>query len=234
MKKFLFILVGMFLLQTTYVAAQEMTKEEKKAAKMEAKEAKRKAKEEAKEMKELESAEKAEAKAEAKDMKIAKLRADYEKFMENYKPIEPNSGLANVDSFFVHTNELFARMKGVEENIGFIEINTRYEADEDGDTITIMDIKNKQTGEEIKKADALKTYSMASLELTTASLQATNLALEGPLALTDLASDPLKAMILGKKIKSSMKAIKMSAQLIPLIQRGIKENSEALKQAKNN
>ena len=53
MKKFLFILVGMFLLQTTYVAAQEMTKEEKKAAKMEAKEAKRKAKEEAKEMKEL-------------------------------------------------------------------------------------------------------------------------------------------------------------------------------------
>ena len=33
MKKFLFILVGMFLLQTTYVAAQEMTKEERKLLK---------------------------------------------------------------------------------------------------------------------------------------------------------------------------------------------------------
>jgi hypothetical protein len=44
----------------------------------------------------------------------------------------------------------------------------------------------------------------------------------------------LKALTIGKKVKQATKAIKMSVNVIPLIQRNIKENTEKLKYKKAN
>lgn len=44
----------------------------------------------------------------------------------------------------------------------------------------------------------------------------------------------MKALTIGKKVKQATKAIKMSVNVIPLIQRNIKENTEKLKYKKAN
>lgn len=237
--------LGAFLLSTTNVMAQEaqteqkeLTKEEQKAAKIAAKEAKRKAKEEAKATKEeekmMEAAEKAERKAEKRDATQAK----FEAFIAEWEPVDVSgidkTKMPNVYALFTGSNELFTTMKNVDGYIGFIQVETNETVDDSGLPITEMKVMNTNTGEAIEKSDALKTYTTATLDLTNAALTATNVALSGPLALTDLASDPLSALTMGKKIKKTFNAVKMSIEVIPLIKAKIGDNVAALKQSKNN
>lgn len=238
-------LLGAFLLSTTNVVAQEaqtdqkeMTKEEKKAAKIAEKEAKRKAKEEAKAAKEeekmMEAAEKAERKAEKRDATQVKFDA----FLAEWEPVDVSNidkeKMPNVYTLFTGSNELFTTMKNVDEYIGFIQVETKDTVDVSGLPVTEMKVMNTNTGEPIAKSDALKTYTQATLDLTNAALTAANVALSGPLALTDLASDPLSALTMGKKIKKTFNAVKMSITVIPLIKAKIGDNIAALKQSKNN
>lgn len=242
MKKLLFILLGAFMLSTTNVFAQEQTKAaeqgqtDARAEKLSAKEAKRKAKEEAKAKKEAEKAEKARAKSEKKDKKIAKLEAEYYEFLANYEPLDTNTGVGAADTLFMETNDLFATLVNVEQNIGFIDVRTHKEVDEiTEDTIQVLDgVYNKNTGEEIQKDDALKAYTEAGLQLTTAALTATNLSMQGANVVLGAISDPMALITVGGKVKKVIKTVKMSANMIPIIQRRIKENKEALNFKKNN
>lgn len=235
MKKFLLILLGVFALSTMTVYAQENV-QDAKAAKLQEKEAKRKAKEEAKAKKEKEKAEKASAKAEKKDAKIAKLEKEYAEFIANYEPLETNTGYAEVDTFFVRTNELFAILVEVEQSIGYIDVRTHTEVDEiTEEEIQVLDgIYNKNTGEEVQKNDALKAYAKASLQLTTAATTAASLVLEGTNAALASITDPMALITVGGKVKKVIKSLKMSVNMIPLIQRRIKENTDAMNYKKNN
>lgn len=112
MKKYLFVLLGLLVFSATTVYAQELTEKEKERQE---KEAKKQAKENAKKEAKLKKAAK-------KDAKIAQLRTEYEEFLVEWTPIEANIGIAEVDTFFVHTNELFALLQQVEENTAFIEM----------------------------------------------------------------------------------------------------------------
>ena len=216
--------VGLLVLTTT-TYSQELTEKEK--ARQE-KEARKQAKENAKKEAKLKKAAK-------KDAKIADLRADYEEFLAEWEPIEANIGIAEVDTFFIHTNELFALLQQVEENTAFIEmVPEPYFDEEMGVTDTIWNAKNKNTNEPIAKNDALKVYSIATLNLTEAAARGVSLTAESVSALASLTSDPLKALTIGKKVKQATKAIKMSVNVIPLIQRNIKENTEKLKYKKAN
>ena len=94
-----------------------------------------------------------------------------------------------------------------------------------------MECQNKKTDEPIAKNDALKVYSIATLNLTEAAARGVSLTAESVSALASLTSDPLT---IGKKVKQATKAIKMSVNVIPLIQRNIKENTEKLKYKKAN
>lgn len=225
MKKYLFIMLGAFILSTTTVYAQELTaKEKEKQEKEAAKQEKENAKKEAKLKKSAE-----------KDVKIAELRVKYDEFLKEWTPIETNVGLAEVDTFFLHTNQLFDLLRRVEENTGFIEMVPEPYVDEEmGVTDTIWNAKNKNTNEPISKNDALKVYTIATLNLTEAATRGVSLTAESVSALSSLISDPLKALTIGKKVKQATKAIKMSVQVIPLIQRNIKENTEKLKYKKAN
>lgn len=224
MKKYLLVLLSLFVVTaTTY--AQELTEKEKAK---QAKEAKKQAKENAKKEAKLQKAAK-------KDVKITNLRAEYEKFLAEWTPIEANVGIAEVDGFFTHTNELFVLLKQVEEDIAFIEmVPEPYFDEEMGVTDTIWNARNKRTNEPIAKNDALKAYSVAALKLTEAATRGVSLTAESVSALAALTSDPMKALTVGKKVKQATKTIKMSVNVIPLIQRNIKENSEKLKYKKAN
>lgn len=238
-------LLGAFLFCTTNVMAQEaqsdqkeMTKDEKKAAKNAEKEAKRKAKEEVQadkeQNKEIAAAEKAEKKMEKRDATQQK----FDEFLATWEPVDltgvDKTKMPNVYALFEGSNELFTAMKNVDSYVGFIQVETKDVVDDSGITVTEMKVMNTNTGEAIEKSDALKTYAQATLDLTNAALIGTNVALSGPLALTDLAADPLSALTMGKKIKKTFNAVKMSITVIPLIKAKIGDNMAALKQVKNN
>lgn len=182
MKKYLFVLLGLLVFSATTVYAQELTEKEKERQE---KEAKKQAKENAKKEAKLKKAAK-------KDAKIAQLRTEYEEFLVEWTPIEANIGIAEVDTFFVHTNELFALLQQVEENTAFIEmVPEPYFDEEMGVTDTIWNAKNKKTDEPIAKNDALKVYSIATLNLTEAAARGVSLTAESVSALASLTSDPL-------------------------------------------
>lgn len=224
MKKYLFILLGIFVLSTT-VYAQELTEKEK--ARQE-KEAAKQEKENAKKEAKLKKA----AKKQAKD---AERRADYEAFLKEWEPIEANVGIAEVDTFFVHSNELFALLVSIEQNIGFIEmVPEPYFDEEMGVNDTIWNAKNKLTNEPIAKNDALKVYSLALLDATTATAGTVSLTAEGVSAIAALTGDPLKALTLGKQVKKVGKYIKTAGDILPLTIRNIKSNTEKLKYKKAN
>ena len=230
--------MGLLVFSATTVYAQELTEKEKERQE---KEAKKQAKENAKKEAKLKKAAK-------KDAKNAQMHTDYEvffvvcffffefeEFLVEWTPIEANIGIAEVDTFFVHTNELFALLQQVEENTAFIEmVPEPYFDEEMGVTDTIWNAKNKKTDEPIAKNDALKVYSIATLNVTEAAARGVSLTAESVSALASLTSDPLKALTIGKKVKQATKAIKMSVNVIPLIQRNIKENTEKLKYKKAN
>lgn len=235
-------LVGFLLLGTTTVNAQEavavqaeMTAAEKKAAKAAAKEEKRRQKEEAAESAEMDKMEKAEAKAEKKQEKRDRNREKFEAFIANWEPTDVSGidaeKMPETIRFFEESNQLFGLMKEVESYIGFIQIEI---SEEDENGMTEMTITNTNTGEPIEKNDALKVHTQASLDLTTAALTATNAALIGVSALTEMAANPLLALTLGRQVKGTLNAVKYSAIAIPLIQQKIGDNTAALKQSKNN
>jgi hypothetical protein len=232
-------LLGALLCATNAVAQNpvevEMTAAEKKAAKEEAKEAKRAAKEEANAEKELKKLEKAEAKTELKKEKRDKNQARFDAFIETWEPVDvsgmdPNK-LPNIIKLFNQSNGLFATMKEVYDYIDYIQIEALPENEEG---IVEMKITNKKTGEDIAKSDALETYGKATLDLTTAGLNAANIVLIIPSALSDLTANPLSGLTLGKKVKDAAFAVKYSVDAIPLIKAKIEDNIAAVKQSKNN
>lgn len=236
MKKFLFILLGAFVLSTTTVYAQEPVEQDAKAAKLQEKENKRKAKEQEKAEKEKQKAEDKTAKAEKKDKKLEKLQADYEEFIANYQPLEANTGIAEVDTFLVNANNLFATMVQVEQEIGYIEVTVeQVENPMTGEMESqATGIKNKNTGAAIKKSDALKTYGLAGIKLTGAAAEGATLVLNGTSAVLAAITDPMALLTIGGKVKKVIKSLKMTVNMIPIIQRHIKENTEALKFYKDN
>lgn len=235
MKKLLLILLSVFALNAMNVYSQEVV-QDAKAAKLQKKEAKRKAKEEAKAQKEREKAEEEIAKAEKKDKKIEKLRVEYAEFIANYEPLDTNTGYAEVDTFMTNANSLFATMVEVEQEIGYIDVIV--ENVEDPLTGEIVPqatgIRHKHTQEPIKKSDALKTYGLAGLKLTGAAAQGTTLVMNGTSAILSAISDPMVVLAVGGRVKKVMKNLKMTVNMIPLIQRNIKENTDALQFYKDN
>lgn len=237
MKKFLFILIGMFLLQTTYVAAQEMTKEEKKAAQIAAKEAKRKAKEEEKAAKEEAKMLAAAEKADKKQAKREALEEEFRAFIADWKPVEyadiDVTKMPNVVDLFKGSNELFTIMKNVYSYIDYIQIETTDTVDAEGIAVTEMQ-KLDAEGNELGKHARTKNIAQASLDLTNASLVGANVMLSAPLAVTDALNDPIKALTLGKRVKKTTKNVKMAIQVIPLLKAKIGDNKAAREQDKNN
>ncbi|MDR0745525.1 MAG: hypothetical protein LBF17_03415 [Mediterranea sp.] len=235
------LLIGLFgaLWCTTNTAAQslveaDMTAVEKNAAKIAEKEAKRAAKEDAKAEKELKKLEKAEAKAGAKKEKRDKDQAKFDAYIEKWEPVDISSissNLPNTIQLFEQSNVLFATMKEVHDYIDYIQIEALPENEEG---IVEMKITNKKTGEDIAKTDALKTYAKATLDLTTAALNAGNIALIIPSALAEVVSNPLSGLTLSKKVKDAAFAVKYSIDAIPLIKAKIEDNIAAVKQSKNN
>ncbi|MCD8183248.1 MAG: hypothetical protein LUE99_09345 [Bacteroides sp.] len=135
MKKYLFILLGALIFGTTTIYAQELTEKEKA----------RQEKEAAKQEKENAKKEAKLKKAAEKDAKIADLRVKYDEFLAEWTPIEANVGIAEVDTFFVHTNKLFALLCQVEENTGFIEmVPEPYFDEEMGVNDTIWSAKKQE------------------------------------------------------------------------------------------
>jgi hypothetical protein len=234
----LICLVGAFLCATNVTAqdAVGVTKAaEKNAAKMADKEAKRAAKEEAKAEKELKKLEQAEAKAVNKAEKRDKNQEKFDAFLEKWEPVDVSGidakKLPNTIKLFTQSNELFTLMKDVHEYIDYIQVETLPENEEG---IVEMKITNKNTGADISKTDALETYSKAILDLTNAATAASDVALLIPNAGTEMASNPLLAFSLGKKVKDTGSAIKYSIDAIPLIKAKIEDNIAAVKQSKNN
>lgn len=236
MKKLLLILLGAFALSTVTVYAQDPVEQDSKAAKLEAKEAKRKAKEEAKAKEKDAKAEKNTEKAAKKDAKLEKLQKEYEAFLLDYQPIEANTGIADVDTFLVKANQLFATMVEVEQNIGYIDVVVEEVADPmSGEMVEqATGIRNKNTGAAVKKSDALAAYGLAGLQLTTAALDGATLILSGTTAVMGAITDPLALLSIGGKVKKVVKSVKMTVNMIPIIQRRIKENTDALKFYKDN
>lgn len=237
MKKFLFILLGMFLLQTTYVAAQEMTKEEKKAAQIAEKEAKRKAKEEEKAAKEEAKMMAKAEEIEKKQVKREALEEEFAKFIADWKPVEyadiDSTKMPNVVELFKGSNELFTIMKNVYSYIDYIQIETTDTIDAEGIAVTEMQ-KLDADGNELGKHARTKNIAQASLDLTNAGLVGANVMLSAPLAVTDALNDPLKALTLGKRVKKTTKNVKMAIQVIPLLKAKIGDNKAAREQDKNN
>lgn len=225
MKKYLFILLGAFIFSTTTVYAQELTAKEKA----------RQEKEAAKQEKENAKKEEKMKKAAKKDAKDAERRAEYEKFLEEWTPIEANVGIVEVDTFFTHSNDLFGLLVKIEQNIGFIEmVPEPYFDEEMGVNDTIWNAKNRLTNEPIAKNDALKVYGLALLDATSASLGVVSLTAESISAVTSLVGDPLKALTIGKQVKKVGKYVKITGDILPLTIRNIKENTEKLKYKKAN
>ena len=237
MKLLLPILTGLFILQSVNISAQELTKEEKKAAQIEAKEAKRLAKEEEKAAKEEAKAEKAMEKAEKKQQKREESEAKFEKFLAewepvDYKDIDP-AKMPNTVDLFKGSNELFTTMKNVYSYIDYIQIETNDTIDAEGINVTEYQ-KLDAEGNELGKNARAGNIAKASLDLTNASLMASNILLSAPLAVTEAISDPLMALTLGKKVKKTFNAVKMSVQVIPLLKAKCQDNKAARIQDKNN
>ncbi|MDR3117866.1 MAG: hypothetical protein LBU44_00320 [Mediterranea sp.] len=241
MKKHIF-LIGLFgaLLCATNATAQnlvetEMTAAEKNAAKMTEKEAKRAEKEEAAAAKELEKLSKAEAKAERKQEKRDKNQEKFDAFMEKWEPVEISTAdavkMPNTAELFIRSNMLFATMKEVQGYIDYIQVEALPENEEG---IVEMKITNKNTGEDISKNAALETYAKATLDLASAAVNAVNMGAVITSALSEVASNPVAGIKLGKKAKDAAFAVKYSIDAIPLIKAKIQDNIDAVKQIKNN
>ncbi len=236
MKRLLFILVSVFCLSTLTTYAQEVIEQDSKAVKLSAKELARQEKEREKAAKDSIKADRAHQKKQAKKEKRENLEVEYYEFISNYEPIPTNTGYKDVDDFFKSTNELFAILVDVEQQIGFIEIITHEEIDDiTGDTIQVVDgIVHKETREPIKKSDALETYTTATLQLTSAAATAATLSLGGVSAILSAIDNPFAAIPVVTQVKKIGKSVKMSVNMIPIIQGRIQENKDALNFKRNN
>jgi len=233
MKKILLILLSAFTFSIMGTYAQEI---DTKAAKLQEKEAKRKAKEEEKAKKAEEKAEEKAERAEKKNKKIEKMKAEYADFIANYEPLKADTGCDEVDAFIKNANDIFTTMVEVEQGIGYIEVAmATIEDPMTGEMVEqATGIRHKTTHEPIRKSDALKTYTSAGLKLTNAAATGVILAKSGTDVVTSAIKDPIVLLSVGGKVKRIVKNLKMTVNMIPLIQRNIKENTDALKFYKDN
>lgn len=235
MKKGLYVLIGIMTITLFFSCAQnELVKVQKKAEKLAKEAEKRRKKEEKREAKEFQRLMKLQQKEAHKLERLKKIKEDYDEFLIEYRPLGASTSIPEINDFFCCCDRIFADMVSVNEVIDFIEIKTKKIADEDGIEITEMVAVNKNTGKYIKKNDALKTYATSGVVLANCLLQAKKIITDSPKLLKAILKDPAKVFSLRKKIVRSVKALKISVQVIPLIQRKIKENTEALRQMKHN
>lgn len=238
MKKFLFALLILGIMHTGNVFAQEVTTvESEKADQISEEEQKRLQEEEEKALKEynemLEEMEKDQKKYE----KRLKKEAKFKEFISTWEPVDyadvDSTKMPNVVAFFKDSNEFFTTMANVYSYIDYIQVETKDTIDAEGIEVTeVQQLGND--GEELGKRARTKNVAKATADLSLASLQAANVILDAPLALTDLASNPLAALSMGKKIKKTLGTVKMGMSVIPLLKYKINDNKEARKQLKNN
>ena len=232
MKKFLIALLAIGIMHTGNIFAQEVTTvESEQADKISEEEARRLQEEEEKALKEyeemLEEMEKDQKKYEKRLKKEAKFKEPVD-----YAEVD-STKMPNVVTFFKYSNEFFANMANVYSYIDYIQVETTDTIDAEGVEVTeVQQLGND--GEELGKRARTKNVAQATADLSLASLQAANVILSSPLALTDLASDPLAALSMGKKIKKTLATVKMGVSVIPLLKYKISDNKAARKQLKNN
>lgn len=235
MKKVIYIILGIFALNMLFSCAQnELVKVEKYAAKLAKKEKKRKIEEGKREAKEFNKILRRQLKEKRKLKKLERIQNEYDEFLIEYRPLGASTSIPEVNDYFCSCDKIFAEMVSVNEVIDFIEVKIKKIIDEDGLEITEMVAINKNTGRFIKKQDALKTYATSGVVLANCLLKAKDLVMNSPKVLKALFNDLSKAFSIRKKLLKSVKALKMSVQVIPLIQRKIRNNTDALRQVKNN
>lgn len=237
MKKFFIALLAMGMTFTGNVLAQEVAMESMEANKISEEEAKRLQEEQEKEMKEFEEMMKNEAKNAKKLAKREKKEKEFREFIESWQPVDytdiDTNSMPNVVTFFKDSNEFFSTMAKVYSYIGYIQVETKDTIDAEGVSVTEMQVigtDNKELSEHARTENVIK----ATADLSLASLQAANVTLDAPLALTDLVNDPLTAISLGKRIKKTLSTVKMGVSVIPLLKYKINDNKAARRQVENN
>lgn len=238
MKKFFIVLLTMSSVFTGNIFAQEITTvESEQADKISEEEEKRLKEEEEKALKEYEEMLEEMEKDQKKYEKRLKKEEKFKEFISTWEPVDyaeiDSTKMPNVITFFKYSNEFFANMANVYSYIDYIQVETKDTIDAEGIEVTeIQQLGND--GEELGKRARTKNVAQATADLSLASLQAANVILSSPLALTDLTSDPLAALSMGKKIKKTLATVKMGVSVIPLLKYKINDNKAARKQLKNN
>ena len=238
MKKVLFIFFSLCLAFSENIFSQEITTiESEKANKISKEEQQRLQEEEEKALKEYEEMLEEMEKDQKKFEKRLKKEAKFKEFISTWEPVDyaevDSTKMPNVITFFKYSNEFFANMANVYSYIDYIQIETTDTIDAEGIEVTeVQQLGND--GEELGKRAHTKNVAQATADLSLASLQAANVILSAPLALTDLTNDPLAALSLGKKIKKTLVTVKMGVSVIPLLRYKVNDNKAARKQVKNN
>ena len=227
----------MGMIHTGNVFSQDVTVESEQANKISEEEAKRLQEEEENANKEMQKMLDEMEKDKKKYEKRLKREAEFKEFLSTWEPVEfadiDTTKMPNVADFFKYSNEFFTTMSNVYSYIDYIQVETQNTVDADGIEVTEMQQVGND-GQELEKNAQAVNVVKATTDLTLASLQATNVILAAPLALTDLVSDPLAAFSLGKRIKKTLATVKMGVAAIPLLKYKIKDNKAARRQMKNN
>ncbi|HIX27059.1 MAG TPA: hypothetical protein H9859_05415 [Candidatus Barnesiella excrementigallinarum] len=239
MKKILIAVLAMGLIcaRNVNVFAQETTVSSEQADKISEEEAKRLQEEEEKAMKEYEKMLEEMEKDQKKYEKRVKREAEFREFISTWEPVNysdiDSTKMPNVVDFFKYSNEFFTTMSNVYSYIDYIHVETNDTVDAEGVEVTEVKQLGKD-GEELEKGARTVTTVKATADLTLAGLQAANVILSAPLAITDLTSDPLLALSLGKRIKKTLATVKMGIAAIPLLKYKVNDNKAARRQLQNN
>lgn len=237
MKKFFIALLAMGITYTGNVFAQEVTVESEQADKISEEEAKRLQEEEEKALEEYNKMIEEMEKDQKKFEKRLKKEAKFKEFIATWEPVDyadiDSTKMPNVVTFFKDSNEFFTTMAKVYSYIDYIQVETKDTIDAEGIEVTeVQQLGND--GQELGKKARTTNVIKATADLSLAGLQAANVVLASPLALTDLTSDPLAALSLGKRIKKTLSTVKMGVEIIPLLKYKVNDNKAARKQLENN
>lgn len=237
MKKLFIALLAMGMTYSGNIFAQEVTTESEQASKISEEEAKRLQEEEEKALKEYEEMLEEMEKNEKKFQKRVKREAEFKEFISTWEPVDysdiDSTKMPNVVTFFKDSNEFFTTMSKVYSYIDYIQVETKDPIDAEGVAVTeVQQLGND--GEELGKNARTTNVVKATADLSLASLQAANVVLAAPLAVTDLASDPFAALSMGKRIKKTLATVKMGVSIIPLLKYKVNDNKAARQQLKNN
>ena len=86
----------------------------------------------------------------------------------------------------------------------------------------------------MKRSDAAKAYTKASLTLTAATATTATLVLQSANVVMSSISDPMQAIALTARIKPIAKQLKVTGQVLPVIVKRVNENRDALNFKRNN